>query len=209
MMCLKCGNEIKDNEQICGKCGHNKNNIPTSDNSFSTVNRGVYNPNPVNKEQAEKVLEEQKQFDELLQIYIGNKYYNFKSGKFSWCAFFLSYIYFMYRKMYAVGSIVFVLNLTINLIFKNNLLLNTIIGLAFNLFLGIIFKKLYFNECVERIAKIRHNNTNLGFNQLTELVRRKGGVNTAIIIPFIIIYALILLLMVWSILIISNLATIA
>lgn len=199
MMCLKCGNEIKDNEQICGKCGHNKSNIPTSDNSFATVNRGIYNPNPVNKEEAEKVLEEQKQFDELLQIYIGNMYYNFKKGSFSWCAFFMSYIYFMYRKMYAVGSIIFVLNFTINLIFRNSGLLNSVIGLVFNLFLGIIFKRLYFNECVERVAKIKQNNPNLGFNQLTELVRKKGGVNKIIVLPFIIYYGIILVLFILTI----------
>ena len=190
MMCLKCGNEIKDNEQICGNCGHNKNNKDLIDNAYATVNRGIYNPEAITKEESEKITLEQKQFDQLLQAYIGNMYYNFKKGSFSWCSFFLTYIYFLYRKLYAVGGIVYIINLIISLVFRKNLLLLSTISLLFNLFLGITFKRLYFNECVERVGRIKKENPNLGFNQLIELARRKGGVNTIIIIPFTILFAL-------------------
>ena len=27
MLCLKCGKELKDNEQICSNCGYNKDSI--------------------------------------------------------------------------------------------------------------------------------------------------------------------------------------
>lgn len=199
MICLKCGNEIKDNEQICGKCGYNKNNIVNTDNAYATVNRGVYNPNTVDVDEANKVLEEQKQFDELLQIYIGKMYYNFKKGGFSFCAFFFSYIYFLYRKLYAIGIVIWILNMILTFVFKGSIIVGFIVGLVFNLFLGLLFKKFYFNECVERIAKIRQNNPNMGFNQLCEYVRRKGGVNNIIIIPFILIYILVFALIIWFI----------
>lgn len=211
MICLKCGNEIKDNEQICSKCGYNKNNINNIDNAYATVNRGIYNPNAVDKNEANKVLEEQKQFDELLQIYIGNKYYNFKKGKFSFCAFLLGPIYFIYRKLYAVGIVTMIITIILNFIFlKNanisyiydnyqnpeilNLLIskNTnisivyyIVSLALCIFYGTLFKKFYFNECIERIAKLKHDNKNMGFNELCEIVRKKGGVNKTFAIIFI------------------------
>ena len=107
MICLKCGNEIKENEQICEKCGYNKNTVNNNDNPYGITNRGVYNPNAVDKEKAKETLDHQKQFQELVEIYIGPKYYNFKKGKFSWCAFFLGPLYILYRKMIGVGLIVY------------------------------------------------------------------------------------------------------
>ena len=56
MMCLKCGNEIKDNEQICSNCGWNKNNLSNNDNKFATNNIGVLNTNPIDKQEVEEKL---------------------------------------------------------------------------------------------------------------------------------------------------------
>lgn len=200
MMCLNCGNEIKDNEQICNKCGYNKNNSVMKDNAYATINRGIYDPNFANNDEAAKRLEDQKQFDEMLQAYIGNKYLNFRKGKFSWCAFFLSSVYFLYRKMYAIGCIIAILNLLICWVFRNNVILLCITSLIFCLFQGLTFKKLYFNESVERIAKIRHDNKNKGINELVAIARAKGGVNTTIIIPFIVLLLLEVIFIAWLIL---------
>ena len=109
MLCLKCGNEIKDNEQICSKCGYNKNTISNTDNPFGIKNQGIYNPNAVNKEEAKEKLDHQQQFHQLVEIYIGPLYNNFKKGSFSWCAFFLGPVYFIYRKLYSVGITIFIL----------------------------------------------------------------------------------------------------
>lgn len=190
MICLRCGNEIKDNEQICGKCGYNKNNIINKDNAYATINRGVYNQNAIDKNEANKIQEEQKQFDELLQIYIGKMYYNFKKGSFSFCAFFLGHIYFLYRKLYSVGIIIWIINITLSIVFKGSPLIGAIVGLIFNIFLGLTFKKFYFKECIEKVAKIRHDNPNMGFNQLCEYVRTKGGVNKTIALIFGIIMSI-------------------
>jgi len=107
MICLKCGNEIKDDEQICSKCGYNKNTVQNTDNPFGVKNQGIYNPNAVDKEKAKEIQDHQKQFNDLVEIYIGNMYYNFKKGSFSWCAFFLGSLYIAYRKMISVSIIVY------------------------------------------------------------------------------------------------------
>jgi len=204
MICLKCGNEIKDNEQICGKCGWNKNNIQNNDNQFATNNIGVLNTNPVDKEEVDRRLANQKQFDELVEIYIGDKYYNFKKGSFSWCAFFLGPIYFAYRKLYGIAVVLFILSVIISSIFTRNIssltmlksstIISIVVTLVIKIFEGKIFKNFYFEESIERVAQIRRKNPDLGFNQLTELVRRKGGTNIlAAILPFLLIIILIIL----------------
>lgn len=221
MRCLKCGNELKDNEIICGNCGYNRNNTPQQDNQFATRNLGVYNQNPVDQQEVERKLENEKEFDELVQIYIGDKYYNFRKGKFSWCAFFLGPLYFLYRKLYAVGVMLMLMNIGINAFFTittqgrfNNvrnlqelihlkgfstyLIISTIVSLSISLFLGFTFKKFYFNEVVERIGKIKQDNPELGFNQLTQLVKQKGGTNILapillILLPLILLIILILI----------------
>lgn len=194
MMCLKCGNEIKDNEQICSKCGYNKNSIPNNDNKFATNNIGVLNTNPIDKEEAEQRLIHQKQFDELVEIYIGSMYYNFKRGSFSWCAFFFGPLYFLYRKLYMVGIIIMIINMIISAIFRANYWLLLGIQFIFALFQGITFKKFYFDECVERVAKIKQKNEDKGFNQLTEIARLKGGVNKIVILIIVLFYIAILVL---------------
>ena len=221
MRCLKCGNELKDNEIMCSNCGYNRNNTPEQDNQFATRNIGVYNQNPVNQEEVDRKLENQKEFDELVQIYIGDKYYNFRKGSFSWCAFFFGPLYYLYRKLYAVAILIFLMIGGINVFFKfttqgrfdnitkikdllslkgydTYMLIYLVTFFIFYLFLVLTFKKFYFNEVIERIGKIKKNNPKLGFNQLTQLVKEKGGTNIlapilAIVIP--IVLALIIMIM--------------
>ncbi len=208
MRCLKCGNELKDNEIICSNCGYNRNNSPQQDNQFATRNLGVYNQNPVDQKEVDRKLQNQKEFDELVQIYIGDKYYNFRKGKFSLWAFLFGPLYFLYRKLYAVAIIIYIIIFAISGFFtfttqgrlyelQNIRNISALKGLStyiiiyysliliFRLFLGIIFKKFYFNEVVERIGKIKQNNPDLGFNQLTQLVKQKGGTN--ILAPIIVL----------------------
>lgn len=195
MICLKCGNELKDNEQICGVCGYNKNTIENNDNPFGIKNQGIYNQNPVDKEKAQEILDHQKQFQQLTEIYIGSMYYNFKKGSFSWCAFFLGAIYTLYRKMIGISIILICLNIATIYIFQNNLILFWIVQFIICLFLGLNFKKIYFNDCIEKTAKIKKNNPDKGYNQLTEIVKVKGGVNILYpILAMIIIAAITLIL---------------
>ncbi len=183
MICLKCGNEMKENEQVCSKCGYNKNTVSNTDNPFGIKNQGIYNPNGVNKEEAEERLEHEKEFYELAEIYMGRMYYNFKKGSFSWCAFLLSYLYIAYRKMLAVSILVYILNIAIIFVFKNSFILYVAVSLIFNLFLGLSFKKIYYDDSMEKVGQIKKANPDKGFNQLTEIVRVKGG--TSIIYPII------------------------
>lgn len=201
MICLKCGNEIKENEQICSKCGYNKNTISNNDNPFGVKNQGIYNPNAVDKEKAQEILDHQKQFQELVEIYIGPMYYNFKKGTFSWCAFFLGPVYFMYRKLYSVGITIFIMEALIQLFAKlvnMRLYIYSIICIIIQIFLGITFKKFYFNEAMEKVGQIKKNNPDKGYNQLIEIVKKSGGTNPtfAIIatIPLILLIVMLLLI---------------
>lgn len=188
MLCLKCGNEMKDNEQICSKCGYNKNTVQNTDNPFGVKNQGIYNPNAVDKEVAQERLDHEKEFYDLAEIYMRPMYYNFKKGSFSWCAFFLSALYIAYRKMIAVSILVCILNVAIVFIFKHNAILLLSISLVFNIFLGLSFKKIYYEDSMEKVGQIRKSNPDKGFNQLAEIVKQKGGTN--------ILYPIILLLII-------------
>ena len=229
MRCLKCGNELKDNEIMCSNCGYNRNNTPTQDNQFATRNIGVYNQNPVDQQEVDRKLQNQKEFDELVQIYMGDKYYNFRKGGFSFCAFFFGPLYFLYRKLYAVGIIIFAMLGGISAFFKfttqgrfDNIrdikellslkgfntyaIIYSLVLLAFYIFLGITFKKFYFNEVVERVGKIKQDKPDLGFNQLTQLVKEKGGTNIlAPILAILIPIAVALILMFISIILLGKL----
>ena len=180
MLCLKCGNEIKDNEQICSKCGYNKNTISNTDNPFGIKNQGIYNPNAVNKEEAKDKLDHQQQFHQLVEIYIGPLYNNFKKGSFSWCAFFLGPVYFIYRKLYSVGITIFILEWLIQGFAKlvnMRLYIYAIILIIIQIFLGTTFKKFYYNESMERIGKLKQENQDKGYNQLAEIAKQIGGTN--------------------------------
>lgn len=201
MICLKCGNEIKDDEQICSKCGYNKNAMSNTDNPFGVKSQGIYNPNAVDKEKAQEKLDHEKQFYDLVEIYIGPKYYNFKKGSFSWCAFFLGPLYIAYRKMYSVSIIVYIINITLTILFRNNWILQSIISLLFNLFLGFSFKKIYYEDSIEKIGKIKQQNEDKGFNQLTEIAKAKGGTNilSAILLAIIISIIVSLIILIFNI----------
>ena len=186
MLCLKCGNEIKENEQICSKCGYNKNTIQSTDNPFGVKNQGIYNPNPVDQEKVKERLEHEKEFNNLAEIYMGSMYYNFKKGSFSWCAFLLSTLYIAYRKMLAVSILVYIINFIILLIFHNNFYLYLGISLIFRIFLGLNFKKIYYQDSMEKVGQIKKENPDKGYNQLTEIVKQKGGTNILYPIIFII-----------------------
>ena len=217
MKCLKCGNELKDDEIMCSNCGYNRYTAEQKDNKFATTNIGVYNQNPVDKEEVERKLENQKEYEELVEIYIGSKYYNFRKGGFSWCAFLLGPIYFLYRKLYAVGGLIYLLIMGIttfativtkgkynhiqnlkSIFTIKSLMIYTItyaiIFLALRLFMGFTFKKFYFNEIVERIGMFKKQNPDLGLNQQAEIIKNKGGVNKFIPIIILAIYALIIIL---------------
>ena len=201
MICLKCGNEMKEYEQVCSKCGYNKNTISNTENPYGVKNQGIYNPNAVDKEKAQEKLDHQKQFHELVEIYIGPMYYNFKKGSFSWCAFFLGPIYFVYRKLYAVGILIYLINLGLSKFaeyVRMNIFIQLGITLMFQIFLGITFKKFYFNECMERVGKIKQQNPDLGYNQLTELVKRKGGTNLLAALLFIIPIILLIIIVIMA-----------
>lgn len=185
MLCVKCGNEMKDFEQVCSKCGYNKNTISDNDNPFGVRNQGIYNPNAVNKEEAQEKLDHEKQFNELAEIYMGPAYYNFKKGTFSWCAFFLGALYIAYRKMLAVSVIVWAINIAILFIFHNNFYLYSGVSLIFALFLGLSFKKIYFNDSMEKVGNIKKSNPEKGYNQLVEIVKYRGGVS--MLYPFLLL----------------------
>lgn len=197
MLCLKCGNEMNENEQICEKCGYNKNTNANTDNPFGVKNQGIYNPNAVNKEEAQEKLDHQKQFHELVEIYIGPMYYNFKKGAFSWCAFFLGSLYIAYRKMISISIIVCLINMALLFMFKDNFYVYTATTLVFNFFVGISFKKIYFDDSMEKVGKIKQENPDKGINQLAQIAKEKGGTN--------ILYPIILILTISIVLAILNL----
>ena len=79
--------------------------------------------------------------------------------------------------MLGVAIIVWAINIAILYAFHNNFYIYSGVSLIFALFLGLSFKKIYFNDSMEKVGTIKKSNPEKGFNQLTEIVKYRGGVS--------------------------------
>lgn len=118
----------------------------------------------------------------LEEIFLKNKYIKFKNNKFNiWITIF-SYIYLFYRKLYILGSIIFI---TIILLAYIKLY---IIIIIINLLLGITFNKLYLTIVNKKIE-----NYKLQFMDNKLVIKECQKENTNLLISIIILIISILI----------------
>lgn len=117
--------------------------------------------------------------DELIKCYIGKnndklfekvKNPNSISKNFNIFAFLFGPIYFMYRKMYLIGIIIWLVTTILFSVFPVLVFLIYIIN-------GCIFIKMYNLHINKKINKIRLENNNATFDELKSICLKKGGVN--------------------------------
>ena len=203
--CSKCGTEAKEGDSFCRVCGkkideelisqdsnmsidytqYEQNNVQTSVvDSQNNLQSFINEPN-YNFEKKDDYVSD----DELIDAFIGENVLKLKKGGFSWASFFFGIFYAFYRRMYALGfimyMIIFILNLFIPSIAKYFIF-------VLNIFLCIFFKSLYLNHARDWVTKIRRDYPNCTNNQLKKICSSKGGTNAPVVLLIVALYILII-----------------
>lgn len=153
--CPQCGTVANESDRICGNCG-----IDISHSS------------------------QLEQSDALLKAYVGERkqdYYFEKWGignkqTWNWAAFFLSFFWLGYRKMYKFIIYFLLAFIVIDMIvyFSNYHLdvVNKYVGLAVAVALGISGNLLYKDHAQKEIEKIKATSSE---EQILEMTKKRGG----------------------------------
>lgn len=117
--------------------------------------------------------------EQLISAYIGQNYDKIMKQKFSFSAFFLNWIYMLYRKIYGVAVIIGIIFIIIGhflpLIQMPILILIMIVS-------GMNFNKWYVSYVKKQVENIKNNNPNQTSDELISLCQKKGGTSVGIAI---------------------------
>lgn len=92
--------------------------------------------------------------EKYLEAYIGPNYKKIISGKFSFSAFFFTFGYLFYRKMYLAGVLLALIEfIIINLV--QNALISCVIIIFMDILLGLFFNKIYIRRVMMKIEKLK------------------------------------------------------
>ena len=168
--CLKCGSSVKVNENFCGKCG-------TALYNNQTIQNNIIND------------------DELIDAYIGPNATKLKNGTFSANTFFFGIFYILYRKMWIMGILLFVVNQIVEFCLPS---FSFVISLTLNIIISIEFKKIYLKHVIDEVNKIKQENPNISQDQLLQICKKKGGIS---ILSILILGLLYVILVIFSLMI--------
>lgn len=168
--CLKCGSSVKVNENFCGKCG-------TALYNNQTIQNNIIND------------------DELIDAYIGPNATKLKNGTFSANTFFFGIFYILYRKMWIMGILLFVVNQIVEFCLPS---FSFVISLTLNIIISIEFKKIYLKHVIDEVNKIKQENPNISQEQLLQICKKKGGIS---ILSILILGLLYVILVIFSLMI--------
>lgn len=139
--------------------------------------------------QTNNLLNNTNSLDEKLLIaFIGNNYQQLIQKKFSIPAFFLSWIYTLYRKVYIPSLIGMLLIIILNFVPAP---IYSILVLVIAFVLGFNFNKFYINYAKKQINKIKINNPNANEEELINICRKKGGTNIWIALAIYAVFAIV------------------
>ncbi|MBU5467363.1 DUF2628 domain-containing protein [Virgibacillus sp. MSJ-26] len=183
MNCKKCGAEQSADAEFCNVCGEKLTNgnqaEDVRENELNDVVNGTGEGIEPNQEHESSDVEEP--FQHLISLYVGDKidYYRakWKKGKnisWNWPAFFLTFFWLGYRKMYRtvfiIVGIYFALDI-VSLVTGVDLDSTTNIGLVVSVVLGLSGNNLYkehVNRQVNRIEEEQGENAE-------SYIRENGG----------------------------------
>lgn len=138
----------------------------------------------------------------LLKQYVGNSFTKLTMSPFSFPALLFSSLYFMYRKMFIIGVIVFAIEFAIlNLL---PLTFAMIADVVFRLAIALAVNPLYIGLAKAKIKQLRKKKGNIKKNQieLNTMCQRSGG--TSLSKAFIIFIICIVISVVLSFMVVSN-----
>ncbi len=124
------------------------------------------------------------QDEKLLIAYIGPNYQKIMNQKFSLPAFFLTWGYMFYRKMYILGAIECILIILLSYV----PIPSFIIDVIFVLLNGFCFNKLYMIQAKKFIQKIKMTSTSYNENEWISMCSQKGGTSIGMAIGLFILF---------------------
>jgi len=219
MRCKKCGKKLKENEKFCIVCGYyndpddksSSDNGDYSNNSFADSNFqgdllekdnhesdndieiqafSTDTSAPINsKNENKKNNFFDFQYDRFLEAYIGEDYKVVARKKINIYALLLSWMYFLYRKLYIIGTIGLVITGIFIKFFPQYIIYYSIVVMILS---GLLFNPIYIMVAKKRVSKIKKTEEYSDDFTIEQVCEKKGGVN--FIIPLI-IYLIFLVIM--------------
>lgn len=196
MDCPNCKTPIKPGTAFCKNCGAKYSfkitetgvTVETSNNKSNNIEPNTNFQGYTYETSSNQSISghEDINFNNLMHAYIGKNADKLKSG-FSLCTFFFGVIYVFYRKMWALGFLWLLINLSISIFFPNLIYLNFIL----NIIISCYFKKLYINHVIAKVNDIQINHPTCSNSELMAICSKKGGTTIVPIVVIVVIYLLI------------------
>ena len=124
----------------------------------------------------------------LIDTYIGNNVDKIRNRTFSFCTFIFGMWYTLYRKMWLLTILLFIVRLILEMFLPS---FSPFILLVIDIVISVQFKEIYLNHVKEQVEKIKRENPEKTQEQLISICRKKGGTaGLLLIIIFIAIFAL-------------------
>lgn len=211
MRCASCGKKLRKNEKFCTICGYYNDEKTKSlenddfleeyddyeelgdlddetDEEQSSLLNNINNSddNNINDFSLEEGGERLRSFkdDRFIEAYIGEDYKWIMKRPFNIYALLLSWMYFIYRKLYIIGILGLALSGIILRFIPSLIVPYIVISMIAS---GALFNKIYLKQIEKRVNKIIDNNNMTDNFTVEEICKKKGGVNViiALIIFFI------------------------
>lgn len=115
----------------------------------------------------------------LIDAYIGENVDQIRNRTFSFCTFFFVISYMIYRKMWLLAVLYFVVT-TIASLFLS--WIGSIILFVARIFVSVKFKDMYMNHVKEQVEKIKRENPEKNQEQLLSICRKQGGTSLLAVI---------------------------
>lgn len=210
MVCKSCGNELRSNEKFCTVCGtYNDPDEELEENSYDTdieefqlkgKSKDKKKKDKKEKEKQKKIIEEAEELiekedihqieDPYVAAYIGEDYKWVAERPFNIYALLLSWMYFLYRKLYLIGITGLAITGVIIKLLPIIIVPYIVLSMVFS---GLFFNKIYLHIVEKRVSKIQRNTEGLGAFEITSICKKKGGVN--VFIPLLIFFVFLVIML--------------
>lgn len=196
--CPKCGSNVNQGEMFCRVCGakigsqsiqpNQMGSTPSDNQQVHAQNQYVSQHQQIMNNNVEYGTSNYSSYsndEALINAYIGKNADKLKNGGFSVNTFFFGNIYVLYRKMWMLGIVWFLVSMIISMFLSS---LSGVLTLAANIFISTQFKKWYLKHVEEKVDKIKADNPNASYEQLLVICTKKGGTTIIPVIIFIVLY---------------------
>lgn len=135
--------------------------------------------NPLDRfEQPAPIIDEIK----IAKEFVGPSYQKITMAPFSFAGFIFGSIYFLYRKMYITGIIIFIIDLVLQNLLKSPI--SYIAVFIFHLVIALTVNQLYLKIVSKRIKKIVKQNPKKNEYEISQIAKKRGG--TSLLLAIII-----------------------